>query len=188
MLRPSKPAYDLTDAEKRDLIRLIQEGKPLPEQYRFILFEDKREVELVWNGKSREVCTTVLPFQSLEHEADTARRATRQHPAHRLPSFEDPRRHREPRHAGRAALDTQGSRGIQEPSPRKAGNSDQRGRCAAGLGDRRKRAGMAGFQARIWLDVSQEAVENGIAGEALVDRLATAPTRFKSNVSLRWVA
>jgi len=24
-------------------------------------------VELVWNGKSREVCTTVLPFQSLEH-------------------------------------------------------------------------------------------------------------------------
>jgi len=47
---------------------------------------------------------------------------------------------------------------------------------------------MAGFQARIWLDVSQEAVENGIAGEALVDRLATAPTRFKSNVSLRWVA
>ena len=45
----------------------IQQGKPLPEQYRFILFEDKREVELVWNGKSREVCTTVLPFQSLEH-------------------------------------------------------------------------------------------------------------------------
>jgi adenine-specific DNA-methyltransferase len=31
------------------------------------LFEDKREVELVWNGKSRDVCTTVLPFQSLEH-------------------------------------------------------------------------------------------------------------------------
>ena len=24
-------------------------------------------MELVWNGKSREVCTTVLPFQSLEH-------------------------------------------------------------------------------------------------------------------------
>ncbi|MBZ0159188.1 MAG: site-specific DNA-methyltransferase [bacterium] len=67
MSKTSKPAYDLTDAEKRDLIRLIQEGKPLPEKYRFILFEDKREVELVWNGKSREVCTTVLPFQTLEH-------------------------------------------------------------------------------------------------------------------------
>ena len=65
MARP--PAYELSDAEKRDLTRLIQQGKPLPEKYRFILFEDKREVELVWNGKSRDVCTTVLPFQSLEH-------------------------------------------------------------------------------------------------------------------------
>ena len=60
-------AYDLTDAEKRDLIALIQAGKALPEKYRFLLFEDKREVELVWNGKSRDVCTTVLPFQTLEH-------------------------------------------------------------------------------------------------------------------------
>lgn len=67
MTRPAKPAYDLTDAEKRDLTQLIVEGRPLPERYRFILFEDKREVELVWNGKTREVCTTVLPFQSLEH-------------------------------------------------------------------------------------------------------------------------
>jgi len=67
MSRPAKPAYEITDAEKRDLIQLIQQGKPLPEKYRFILFEDKREVELVWNGKNREVCTTVLPFQSLEH-------------------------------------------------------------------------------------------------------------------------
>lgn len=61
------PAYDLTDAEKRDLTQLIQAGRPLPEKYRFLLFEDKREVELVWNGKNRDVCTTVLPFQTLEH-------------------------------------------------------------------------------------------------------------------------
>jgi len=66
--------YDLTDAEQRDLTQLIQQGKPLPEKYRFILFEDKREVELVWNGKNRDVCTTVLPFQSLEH-VDEPRRA-----------------------------------------------------------------------------------------------------------------
>src|SRR5438552_2867658 len=58
---------ELSDAEKRDLIKLIEAGKPLPEKYRFIVFEDKREVELVWNGKSREVCTTILPFQTLEH-------------------------------------------------------------------------------------------------------------------------
>lgn len=67
MPRPPKQSYDLSDAEKRDLIQLIQQGKSLPEKYRFLLFEDKREVELVWNGKTREVCTTVLPFQSLEH-------------------------------------------------------------------------------------------------------------------------
>jgi hypothetical protein len=58
---------DLTDAEKRDLIKLITEGKPLPDKYRFVLFQDKREVELVWNGKTREVTTAVLPFQTLEH-------------------------------------------------------------------------------------------------------------------------
>ena len=67
MARPQKEAYDLSDAVKRDLIGLIQAGKALPEKYRFILFEDKREVELVWNGKTREVCTTILPFQTLEH-------------------------------------------------------------------------------------------------------------------------
>jgi site-specific DNA-methyltransferase (adenine-specific)/adenine-specific DNA-methyltransferase len=67
MARNAKTTYELTDAEKRDLTQLIQDGKALPEKYRFVLFEDKREVELVWNGKTRDVCTTVLPFQSLEH-------------------------------------------------------------------------------------------------------------------------
>ncbi len=67
MGRLEKYNFDLSDGEKRDLITLIQQGKPLPEKYRFLLFEDKREVELVWNGKTRDVCTTVLPFQSLEH-------------------------------------------------------------------------------------------------------------------------
>ncbi|MHB1090196.1 MAG: site-specific DNA-methyltransferase, partial [Ilumatobacteraceae bacterium] len=67
MAKSPKESYEISDAEKRDLIQLIQQGKALPEKYRFILFEDKREVELVWNGKNRDVCTTVLPFQSLEH-------------------------------------------------------------------------------------------------------------------------
>jgi site-specific DNA-methyltransferase (adenine-specific)/adenine-specific DNA-methyltransferase len=67
MARLTQEQYELSDAEKRDLIQLIQQGKPLPEKYRFLLFDDKREVELVWNGKTREVCTTILPFQTLEH-------------------------------------------------------------------------------------------------------------------------
>ena len=65
--RPHAEGDELSDAEKRDLIKLINEGKTLPEKYRFLLFQDKREVELVWNGKTREVCTAVLPFQTLEH-------------------------------------------------------------------------------------------------------------------------
>ena len=67
MARPTTDAYDLTDAEKRDLIKLIEQGRPLPDKYRFALFADKREVELVWNGKTREVSTAILPFQTLEH-------------------------------------------------------------------------------------------------------------------------
>ena len=38
----------------------------MPDKYRFLLFEDKREVELVWNGKTSEVCNIVLPFQVIE--------------------------------------------------------------------------------------------------------------------------
>src|SRR5260370_655535 len=76
MARTSQDGYDLSDAEKRDFIQLIQKGKALPEKYRFVLFEDKREVELVWNGKTREVCTTILPFQTLEH-IDEPRKETK---------------------------------------------------------------------------------------------------------------
>ena len=69
----------LTDKEKQEIVRYLEAGKPLPEKYRFLLFEDKREVELVWNGKTNEVCNVVLPFQTIEHvdeprsEKDTQR-------------------------------------------------------------------------------------------------------------------
>jgi adenine specific DNA methylase Mod len=56
----------LTDNEIRDITRLLEQGKPLPDYYRFLLFEGKREVELVWNGKTNEVCNIVLPFQMIE--------------------------------------------------------------------------------------------------------------------------
>ncbi|NLD37898.1 MAG: site-specific DNA-methyltransferase [Desulfatiglans sp.] len=57
---------NLTDNEKRDIIKYVEAGKPLPDKYRFLLFDDKREVELVWNGKTNEVCNIVLPFQVIE--------------------------------------------------------------------------------------------------------------------------
>ncbi|OAO01588.1 DNA methylase [Sphingomonadales bacterium EhC05] len=56
----------LTEQEQQDVIRYIEAGKPLPDKYRFLLFDDKREVELVWNGKTNEVCNVVLPFQTIE--------------------------------------------------------------------------------------------------------------------------
>ncbi len=56
----------LSDNEKRDIIKYLEAGKPLPEKYRFLLFNDDREVELVWNGKTSEVTNVFLPFQVIE--------------------------------------------------------------------------------------------------------------------------
>ena len=56
----------LTEQEQQEIIRYIEADKPLPDKFRFLLFEEKREVELVWNGKSSEVCNIVLPFQVIE--------------------------------------------------------------------------------------------------------------------------
>ena len=56
----------LTEQEQQEILRFLEADKPLPDKYRFLLFEDKREVELVWNGKTNEVCNIVLPFQVIE--------------------------------------------------------------------------------------------------------------------------
>ncbi len=56
----------LSDNEIRDIVNNLQKGFPLDDKYRFLLFGDKREVELVWNGKTGEVSNVVLPFQTIE--------------------------------------------------------------------------------------------------------------------------
>lgn len=56
----------LEDNEIRDITKYLEEGKSLPEKYRFLLFEEKREAELVWNDKTNEACNVVLPFQIIE--------------------------------------------------------------------------------------------------------------------------
>jgi len=56
----------LTDNEKRDIAKYLEADKPLPDKYRFLLFDEKQEVELVWNGKTNEVTNVVLPFQTIE--------------------------------------------------------------------------------------------------------------------------
>jgi adenine-specific DNA-methyltransferase len=56
----------LSEHEIRDITKYLEAGKPLPEKYRFLLFKDKKEVELVWNGKTGDVTNVVLPFQVIE--------------------------------------------------------------------------------------------------------------------------
>jgi DNA modification methylase len=56
----------LTQQELQEVQRYLEKDEPLPEKYRFLLFEEKREVELVWNGKTNNVCNVVLPFQIIE--------------------------------------------------------------------------------------------------------------------------
>ena len=56
----------LTDNEIRDITKYLEQDKPLPDKYRFLLFEEKREVELVWNEKTNDICNVVLPFQIIE--------------------------------------------------------------------------------------------------------------------------
>jgi DNA modification methylase len=50
----------------RDVLKYLQDGKFLPEKYKFLLFEDKREVELIWNGKTNEISNVIMPFQTIE--------------------------------------------------------------------------------------------------------------------------
>ncbi len=56
----------LNDNEKRDIVNLIEQGKELPDKYRFLLFDQSKQVELIWNGKSDEITNVVLPFQIIE--------------------------------------------------------------------------------------------------------------------------
>ena len=56
----------LTNNEKRDVVKIIEKGKTLPEKYRFLLFDESKQIELTWNQKSNEVTNITLPFQIIE--------------------------------------------------------------------------------------------------------------------------
>ena len=69
--------------------RFIEADKPLPDKYRFLLFEDKREVELVWNGKTGED-----PLQGVI-QANAGASSTRQFKTLRVTQPARPRKHYE---------------------------------------------------------------------------------------------
>jgi hypothetical protein len=56
----------LTFDERDEAKRLIDLGEPLPEKFRWKLFAEPRETELIWPGKTGEVTNVVLPFQTIE--------------------------------------------------------------------------------------------------------------------------
>jgi site-specific DNA-methyltransferase (adenine-specific)/adenine-specific DNA-methyltransferase len=60
---------ELTDLEIQHIVSLIKEGKPLPARYK-ILFESKKEYELVYAGKQREqdilADTMAVPLQPVK--------------------------------------------------------------------------------------------------------------------------
>lgn len=56
----------LTPEQKQEILRHLDSGKPLPDKYRFLLFDEARQVELLWNGKTRAVSDVALPFQTIE--------------------------------------------------------------------------------------------------------------------------
>ena len=57
----------LPDNEIRDITKMLEAGKPLDDKYRYLLFKESRQVELLWNGKTTKTSNIVLPFQSIEH-------------------------------------------------------------------------------------------------------------------------
>jgi len=59
-----------SDNRTEKIIALLKAGKPLPDDYRFTLFETKRESELVYQGKEREedilADTMAVPLQKVK--------------------------------------------------------------------------------------------------------------------------
>ncbi|GHU52063.1 hypothetical protein FACS189496_1570 [Bacilli bacterium] len=57
----------LTDAEIREAVKLIEAGKPLPDKYRFLLFDDKREDVPLQIHRLAEWCKDINNAQNKNH-------------------------------------------------------------------------------------------------------------------------
>ncbi len=58
---------NLAEDERQFIKDCIDQGKHLPDDYRFRLFKNPMKAELIWPGKSLDVCKAELPFQTIEH-------------------------------------------------------------------------------------------------------------------------
>ncbi len=57
---------ELSDDDKALIADHVARGEPLPDRFRWLLFAEPREAELIWPGKTSDVTNVVLPFQSIE--------------------------------------------------------------------------------------------------------------------------
>jgi adenine-specific DNA-methyltransferase len=71
---------EISDEDKALIADHLARGEPLPDRFRFTLFREPREAELIWPGKTHEVTRAVLPFQSIE-QIDEPRAETGVHAA-----------------------------------------------------------------------------------------------------------
>ncbi len=71
---------ELSDDDKALIADHLARGEPLPDRFRWTLFREPREAELIWPGKTSEVTNVVLPFQSIE-QIDEPRSETGAHVA-----------------------------------------------------------------------------------------------------------
>jgi hypothetical protein len=63
----SKIVDDLSDEELKIISSLLKQGESLPEEYRFRLFDLCHKSEIIWPGKTRNICKADLPFQTIEY-------------------------------------------------------------------------------------------------------------------------
>ena len=61
---------NLTDEQVEFIIERLKEGKPLPEEFKWLLFEGKQEAELGYFGKERDIDiiteTMAVPLQRVK--------------------------------------------------------------------------------------------------------------------------
>ncbi len=58
---------NLSETDKQQIINYIKQGRPLPKEYIYKLYQDDEDVFLFWNGRNENVTNAVLPFHSIEH-------------------------------------------------------------------------------------------------------------------------
>jgi site-specific DNA-methyltransferase (adenine-specific)/adenine-specific DNA-methyltransferase len=57
---------NLSDEDKKQIKDYLDSNSYLPDKYRFLLFDNDRKTELVWEGKTDQVCNEVVPFVNSE--------------------------------------------------------------------------------------------------------------------------